>query len=160
LQYNEYTATDARETSIAGGDPLENFTNRTYKNKTVKAANYTDAMLVSETKEKMKGKPVIVSVGISNPMVFGEIEKNATAILLNFGVQDQAIIETIAGKSEPSALLPMQMPASMNTIEKQAEDVPYDVQCYKDSEGNVYDFGFGLNWKGVIKDGRSLKFRK
>jgi beta-glucosidase len=139
---------------------METTTNRSYKNKTVKAANYTDAILVSETKEKMKGKPVVVSISISNPMVFSEIEKNATAILLNFGVQDQAIIETIAGKSEPSALLPMQMPANMNTIEKQSEDVPYDVQCYKDAEGSVYDFGFGLNWKGVIKDGRGLKFKK
>jgi beta-glucosidase len=160
LQYDEYTATDARETSIAGGDPMENTNNRSYKNKTVKAANYTDAALVSETKEKMKGKPVIVSVGISNPMIFSEIEKDATAILLNFGVQDQAIIETIAGKSEPSALLPMQMPADMITVEKQAEDVPYDVQCYKDAEGHVYDFGFGMNWKGVIKDGRVMKFKK
>jgi beta-glucosidase len=160
LQYGEYTAAAARETSIAGGDPMETTTNRSYKNKTVKAANYTDAILVSETKEKMKGKPVVVSISISNPMVFSEIEKNATAILLNFGVQDQAIIETVAGKSEPSALLPMQMPANMNTVEKQAEDVPYDVQCYKDAEGNVYDFGFGLNWKGVIKDGRGLKFKK
>jgi beta-glucosidase len=160
LQYGEYSATDARETSIAGGDPMETSNNRSYKNKTVKAANYTDAALVSDTKEKMKGKPVIVSVGISNPMIFTEIEKDAAAILLNFGVQDQAILETIAGKSEPSALLPMQMPADMNTVEKQAEDVPYDVQCYKDSEGNVYDFGFGMNWKGVIKDRRGMKFKK
>jgi beta-glucosidase len=160
LQYYDYTAATARETSIAGGDPLETNSNRSYKNKTVKAANYTDAVLVKETKERMKGKPVVVSVGISNPMVFNEIEKDADAILLNFGVQDQAILETIAGKSEPSALLPMQMPADMLTIEKQAEDVPYDVNCYKDSEGNVYDFGFGMNWSGVIKDGRGLRFRK
>jgi beta-glucosidase len=27
-------------------------------------------------------------------------------------------------------------------------------------EGNVYDFGFGMNWKGVIKDGRVMRFRK
>jgi beta-glucosidase len=139
---------------------METTSNRSYKNKTVKAANYTDATLVSETKEKMKGKPVVVSVGISNPMIFGEIEKDAAAILLNFGVQDQAILEIIAGKSEPSALLPMQMPTDMHTVEKQNEDVPYDVQCYKDAEGNVYDFGFGLNWKGVIKDARVQKFKK
>lgn len=160
LQYNTYTATEARDNSIAGGDPMEAFTNRSYKNKTVQSANHTDATLVSETKEKMKGKPVIVSVSISNPMVFSEIENYADAILLNFGVQDQAIIETIAGKWEPSALLPMQMPTDMAAVEKQKEDVPYDVQCYKDSEGNVYDFGFGLNWKGIIKDGRVLMFRK
>jgi beta-glucosidase len=34
------------------------------------------------------------------------------------------------------------------------------VQCYKDAEGQVYDFGFGLNWKGVIKDGRVMKYKK
>lgn len=160
LQYGDYTATEARETSIAGGDPMENFTNRSYKNKTAKTSNITDMTLVAETKEKMKGKPVIVSVNTTNPMVFGEIEKNASAILLSFGVQDQAILEIVAGKSEPAALLPMQMPADMITVEKQAEDVPYDLKCYKDSEGNSYDFGFGMNWKGIIKDERSVKFKK
>jgi beta-glucosidase len=160
LQYGDYTATDARETSIAGGDPLETFTNRSYKNKTTKTANSTDMTLVAETKLKMKDKPVIVLVNTTNPMIFGEIEKDAAAILLSFGVQDQAILETIAGKSEPSALLPMQLPANMSTVEKQFEDMPYDVQCYKDAAGNVYDFGFGLNWKGVIKDARVTKFKK
>jgi beta-glucosidase len=79
---------------------------------------------------------------------------------LNFGVQDQAVFEILSGKAEPSALLPMQMPADMKTVEKQAEDVPFDMMPYKDSEGNAYDFGFGLNWKGVIKDSRVLKYKK
>ncbi len=152
LQYNDYTATEAREKSIAGGDPMENFTNRGYKNKTAKTANITDAQLVVDTKAKMKNKPVIVSVNTSNPMVFSEIEQSASAILVNFGVQDQALLDIISGKSEPSALLPMQMPADMATVEKQAEDVPYDMKQHKDSAGNLYDFGFSLNWKGVIKD--------
>jgi beta-glucosidase len=160
LQYNDYTATDAREVSIAGGDALENFTNRSYKGKSTKTPNQTDMKLVQETKAKMKGKPVIVSVNTTNPMVFSEIEPSASAILLSFGVQDQALIETIVGKSEPSALLPMQMPADMSTVEKQAEDVPYDMNCHKDTEGNKYDFGFGLNWKGVIKDARVTKYKK
>ncbi len=160
LQYNDYTATEARETSIAGGDPMENFTNRTYKGKTAKTPNVTDAKLVADTKAKMKDKPVIVSVNTTNPMIFSEIEPFASSLLLSFGVQDQAILETIVGKSEPSALLPMQMPADMKTVEKQAEDVPYDMTCHKDSEGNVYDFGYGLNWKGVIKDARVSQFKK
>jgi beta-glucosidase len=160
LQYGDYTAKDARETSIAGGDPLETSANRSYKNKSTKTANVTDLALVADTKNKMKGKPVIVSVSTTNPMIFSEIEQNSSAILLSFGVQDQAILETIAGKSEPSALLPMQMPASMSAVEKQAEDVPFDMECHKDSEGNIYDFGFGMNWKGTIKDGRGLKYKK
>ncbi|MCP9746790.1 glycoside hydrolase family 3 N-terminal domain-containing protein [Lacihabitans sp. CS3-21] len=160
LQYGDYTATEAREKSIAGGDPLEKSNDRGYKNKSTKTANISDATLVKETKAAMKGKPVVVSVFTSNPMIFSEIEKDASAILLNFGVQDQAVFEILSGKAEPSALLPMQMPADMKTVEKQAEDVPFDMMPYKDSEGNAYDFGFGLNWKGVIKDSRVMKYKK
>ena len=159
LQYGDYTATDAREKSIAGGDPLEKFTDRGYKNKSTKTSNATDAQLVVDTKSKMKTKPVIVSVNTTNPMVFSEIEKDASVILINFGVQNQVLLDIISGKSEPSALLPMQMPADMKTVEKQSEDVPFDLNCYKDSEGNSYDFGFGMNWKGVIKDSRVTKFK-
>lgn len=159
LQYGDYTATDARGVSIAGGDPLENFTNRTYKGKTAKTPNITDAQLVKSTKEAMGNKPLVLIVNTTNPLVFSEVEPYAAAVLLSFGVQDQALIETIAGKSEPGGLLPMQMPANMHTVEKQAEDVPYDLECYKDAAGNVYDFGFGMNWKGVIRDKRTTAYR-
>ncbi|MEY8022124.1 glycoside hydrolase family 3 N-terminal domain-containing protein [Muriicola sp. SD30] len=159
LQYGDYKATQAREQSIAGGDPLENFTDRGYKNKSTSTANKTDAQLVWETKMKMKGKPVLVSITTSNPMVFSEIEKDASAILLNFGVQDQALFDIISGKAEPSALLPMQMPENMGEVEKQAEDVPFDMKPYKDSEGNIYDFAFGMDWKGVIDDSRVNKYK-
>jgi beta-glucosidase len=160
LQYSDYTATEARETSIAGGDPLENTKNRSYKNKSIKTANATDAQLVADTKALMQGKPVILSVTTGNPMVFSEIEKNAAAIVLNFGVQDQAIMDILSGKAAPSARLPMQMPADMTTVEKQAEDVPFDLRCHQDAQGNVYDFGFGMNWKGVIQDGRGMLYKK
>jgi len=116
--------------------------------------------MVTETYAKMRGKPVIVSVNMSNPMVFGEFEKNANAILVNFGVQDQAILDILTGKTEPSGLLPLQMPANMQTVEKQKEDLPFDMQCYKDSEGHIYDFGYGLNWKGIIKIARTMKYKK
>jgi beta-glucosidase len=73
-------------------------------------------------------------------------------------VQDQAILDVLTGAAEPSALLPLQMPKDMLTVEKQFEDVPHDMEVYKDSEGNSYDFGFGLNWKGAIKDARTAKY--
>ena len=160
LQYGEYTAKDARDPSIAGGDKFETFTNRTYKGKTVKAINITDLAMVTDTHAKMKGKPVIVAINMNNPMVFGEFEKDANAILVNFGVQDQAILDILTGAAEPSGLLPLQMPANMETVEKQKEDVQLDMQCYKDSDGHTYDFGYGMNWKGVIKDARTEKYNK
>jgi len=159
LQYGPYKAIEAREISLAGGDPLEKFTNRTYRNKTVTSSNESDLNMVLDAKKAMKEKPVIVSVAVSKPMVFSEFEKDANAIIATFEVQDQAILDIISGAAEPSALLPMQMPLNMKTVENQKEDVPFDMECYVDSNGNKYDFGFGLNWNGVIDDARVTKYR-
>ena len=160
LQYGEYIAKESREVSLAGGDPLENFTNRTYKGKKNKAINITDLDLINDTFMKMKGKPVIVSIHMNKPMIFAEFEKRANAILVHFGVQGQALLDLITGASEPSGLLPLQMPANMESVEKQFEDMPHDLECYKDEQGNTYDFAFGLNWKGVINDERKDKYKK
>jgi beta-glucosidase len=158
LQYKTYTATDARATSIAGGDPLESFTNRSYKNKTSVAINTTDLDMVTNAYTKMKGKPVIVSVMMNNPTVFAEFEDKANALIVQFGVQDQALLDILTGVNEPSALLPLQMPVDMHTVETQAEDLPLDMKCFRDTEGHIYDFGFGMNWSGVINDGRTTKY--
>ncbi len=160
LQYGPYKAVYARDPSIAGGDPLEKFTNRTYKNKTITAFNSGDMKLVADTRKAMKDKPVIVAVNVSKPMVFSEIEKDASAIVVTFGIQDQALLDILSGAAEPSGLLPMQMPADMKTVEEQKEDVSFDMTCYTDADGHTYDFGFGLNWSGVIKDARTEKYRK
>jgi beta-glucosidase len=160
LQYLPYKAVYARDPSLAGGDPFEKFTNRTYKGKTVITSNASDLNMVLDTRKAMKSKPVIVSVAMSKPMVFSEFEKEADAIIVNFDVQDQAILDIISGASEPSGLLPMQMPADMKTVETQKEDIPFDMICHVDADGNTYDFSFGLNWSGVIKDARVEKYRK
>jgi len=160
LQYNPYKAETARETSLAGGSPFENFTNRSYKGKTTVASNLQEMKTVNETRAKMGAKPVVVVVRVSNPMVFSEIEKSASAILMQMGVQDQAIMDILTGDAEPSALLPFQMPADMKTVEEQFEDVPRDMKCYTDSDGNTYDFAFGMSWQGVINDARVTKYRK
>ncbi len=159
LQYEDYTATYARETSIAGGDPLEAFTNRSYKGKTVSTSNKSHMQLVRDTRKVMGTKPVITVVNISRPMVMSEIEAYSDAILLSFGVQNQAILETVSGALEPSGLLPMQLPADMKTVEEQFEDVPRDMECHVDSDGHKYDFAFGMNWSGVIDDARVKKYK-
>lgn len=159
LQYGDYTAKEAREVSLAGGDPMEDFTNRTYKGKSVKTNNATDAKLVKDTKKAMGDKPVIVIVNTTNPFVLSEVEPSSSSILISFGLQDQALLDIISGKAEPQALLPMQMPADMATVEQQAEDLPFDLNVYKDQDGHEYDFAFGMNWQGVISDERVNKFK-
>lgn len=161
LQYGTYTAEYAREHSIAAGDPVidPTITNRSYKGKTVHAANASELNTILTTKKQMGDKPVIVVANISRPMVFKEFEHRVDGIIVRFGIGEQAVLDVISGKYEPSGLLPVQMPADMKTVEEQYEDVPFDMECHKDSEGNIYDFAFGLNWKGRIDDERTMKYR-
>jgi beta-glucosidase len=159
LQYGPYKAEHARETSLAGGSPFEDFANRSYKDKTNTASNLPDLALVVKTRKEMGDKAVIVVVNVSKPMVFSEIESAADAILVHMGVQDQALMDLLTGAAEPSGLLPFQMPANMQTVEEQMEDVPRDMTPYTDSDGNIYDFAFGLNWSGTIEDVRVSKYK-
>ncbi len=159
LQYRPYKAEYARAVSVAGGDPKESFTNRSYKGKKVTTSNESDLDLVIETKKKMGDKPVVVVVNVSRPVVLAELEPYADAILLTFGVQNQAVLDILDGTVEPSGLLPMQLPADMRTVEEQCEDVPRDMRPYVDADGHAYDFAYGLNWSGVIDDDRVARFK-
>jgi beta-glucosidase len=178
LQYRPYTANSefVRRESI-GGDMIEKTEtspdgygdlktrvkeNRSYFGKTAIIKNETDLDLVLNT--AAKAKKVIVVVNMSNPMVFREFESKVDGMLVGFGgdrssyLPDKAFLEIVAGLAEPSGLLPLQMPSDMETVEAQFEDVPRDMKCHIDSEGNAYDFAFGLNWSGVIRDDRTAKY--
>jgi beta-glucosidase len=162
LQYGPYTAEHARAQSIAAGDPViaPEVTNRTYKGKSITAANFKELETLRDTKKEMGDKPVISIIQTGNPLVFEEFENQVDGILLHFGVQDQAVLDILTGKAEPSGLLPIQMPKDMETVELQHEDVPHDMECHIDELGNKYDFAFGLNWSGVIEDNRVRKYSK
>ena len=159
LQYRPYTADTARAESIGQGDFRETaHPNRSYRGKTVTAANEADLDLVLNTRKVMGDKPVIVVVRMHNPCVLSELEKAADAIVVDFGVQQDAILAIVHGDAEPSGLLPVVLPANMETVENHREDDPFDICPYTDSAENAYDFGFGLNWSGKICDQRTEKY--
>jgi len=162
LQYGPYKAEHAREKSLAAGDPViaPEITNRSYQGKSITASNYKELETILETRKSMKGKPVIIIVNATNPMVFSEFENQVDGILMHFGVQDQAVLDILTGSAEPSGLLPVQMPANMRTVEEQREDVPHDMEPHVDASGNAYDFAFGLNWQGKIADERTAKYKR
>ncbi|MDO5378573.1 MAG: glycoside hydrolase family 3 N-terminal domain-containing protein [Clostridia bacterium] len=173
LQYSEYTANSeaVRSESIAGDLIVSQVEspygmiqssekeNRSYYGKSVTASNAADLDLILDTAALMpETAKTIVAVTANRPMVFGEFEGEVDAILVNLGVKDEAVVKIVAGQAEPSGLLPMQMPKDMAAVEAQLEDVPRDVECYVDADGNTYDFAFGLNWSGVIDDERVAKY--
>ena len=100
---------------------------------------------------------VIVGSNSSAAMVWSEVEPLADVIFWNDGemtYDDEVLLSLMTGQTEPNALLIKQQPASMEAVEAQQEDVPRDVECYVDADGNTYDFAYGLNWSGVINDER------
>ena len=160
LQYRPYTAVRARKESVAGGDYFEDFINRSYFGKTVTAENECDLDTLIRVKQEMKNKPVVACVKVTRPVVPKEFEPYADGILVYCDIEDEAVLDIVSGIFEPSGLLPMQMPADMEAVESQLEDVPFDMICYRDSSGHEYDYGFGMNWSGVIKDHRTEKYRR
>lgn len=181
LQYRPYTANSQYvRTKSLGGSQIEvsiespygaqtvyETEDRSYYGKSTTSSNESDLDTVLYAASKV-GK-VIVSVSCNKPMIFSEFEGEVDAILVDFDANDtfnssnsSALAETICriitGEEEPSGLLPFQMPANMETVEAQYEDVPRDMECHVDSEGNTYDFAFGLNWSGVISDERTAQY--
>ena len=117
-----------------------------------------------ELREKLpEGAKIILLVEATRPMVFSEIEPYVDVILFAWnmqgGLQNAAWANIIKGEVEPTGLLNAQHPANMETVEASYEDVPRDLECYVDSEGNTYDFCFGLNWAGVIDDERTATYK-
>ncbi len=164
LQYGTYKADSAavRKQSIAG-DAGEN---RSYFGRTAEIVNAMDLDSVTygrscaqEAAKTGKRLPVVTMVHALKPMIFSEVEPLSDAILVGYGVSDAAYFDILLGKAEPQGLLPMQQPKDMVTVETQLEDVPRDMVCYTDSEGHSYDFAYGLDWKGVINDARTAKYR-
>ncbi len=114
----------------------------------------TDLDLMLEIRENIGDLPLAVYVSATNPFCCYEFEPSADAIVVGLGVSSNAVLDIISGKVEPKGLLPMQLPLNMETVETQMEDVGRDMECHVDTEGNVYDFAYGLNWSGVINDER------
>ncbi len=160
LQYKPYTADSAavRKASIAHDEGE----NRSYFGRSARIINATDLDGVAYGREcaakSGKDMPVVTMVHALKPMIFSEVEPLSDAILVGYGVSDAAYFDILTGKFEPQGLLPMQQPKDMETVERQFEDTPRDMECYTDSEGHTYDFAYGLDWKGQIKDARTAKY--
>ncbi|MCR5396685.1 MAG: hypothetical protein K6E64_04365 [Lachnospiraceae bacterium] len=169
LQYEQYTASTARDTSIGGVTSEDGSKeNRSYKGNSTEGndKNYGSLVALQYASSVAGDIPVIASVSMERGMVWSEVEPLADVILVNYSSlgaykqYDQVVAEIIQGKTEPNGLLIFQQPASMEAVEAQVDDMPRDMECYVDSNGNTYDFAFGLNWSGTISDERVEKYSK
>ncbi|MEH0152782.1 glycoside hydrolase family 3 N-terminal domain-containing protein [Limibacter armeniacum] len=99
-----------------------------------------------EKLELITKKPTITIMTIDRPGVIPEINKASKAMIADFECQDKILAELIFGAFTPSGKLPIEIPSSMEAVENQLEDVPYD------SKDPLYPFGFGITYKHVVSN--------
>jgi beta-glucosidase len=95
---------------------------------------------LAHLQDVMRAKPTVIDVYLDRPAVMPELAEEAAALLGTFGAVDQALLDVVFGRFAPSAKLPFELPSSMDVVERQKEDLPYD------SEGPLFAFGFGLSY--------------
>ena len=84
--------------------------------------------------------PTVVSVYLDRPAILTPLKGKARAILANFGVSDEALLDVIAGRAKPQGKLPFDLPASMDAVAAQKPDVAHDVP------NPLYKFGSGKSY--------------
>ena len=171
LQYRPYTAKYDHDPSIAGDVVTEanpspypineenGHENLCYNGQTVTASNEDVLDRLLDIREALPDAKIIcILEDTNNVQCVHEFEDKVDVILWSWCWSGRKFADAygdiISGEFEPYGLLPCQVPLDMDAAEKSLEDVPRDCECYEDEEGNVYDFAFGLNWSGQIKDER------
>ena len=73
------------------------------------------------------GTPVVAVPKLDRPLVLTNVVDRATAVMANYGVSDEVLLETLFGERSPRGNLPFELPRSMDQVEQQLEDVPDDI---------------------------------
>jgi beta-glucosidase len=84
--------------------------------------------------------PTVVTVYLDRPAILTPLKGKARAIVANFGVSDEALLDVLAGRAKPRGKLPFALPASMDAVAAQKPDVAHDLPR------PLYPFGFGKSY--------------
>jgi beta-glucosidase len=99
---------------------------------------------VAHVNQLKSGKPTIVVVNYTNPWVIDEIDTgNLKSVLATFGTTQDALIDVITGKFNPTGKMPFTTPVSMKAVLENKADVP----GYLEPKGYaLFNFGEGLSY--------------
>lgn len=100
------------------------------------------------------GVPTVAVPKLDRPLVLTDVVQDAAAVLANYGVSDEVLLETILGERKPGGRLPFELPSSMTAVEAQQGDVADDTATA------LFKRGFGLDYRGCWKQGQRGCSRK
>ena len=89
------------------------------------------------------GVKTVVSLNGASPVVLPkELFTTAKATLFHVDINDNALLDVIFGKYNPTGRLAFELPSSMEAVRSQDGEVPFD------SKDPLFKFGFGLSYPG------------
>jgi beta-glucosidase len=94
-------------------------------------------------------KPTILVVNYTNPWVIDEIYNNHTmknikGVIATFGTTNEALLDVVLGKFNPTGKMPFTTPVSESAVGKQLSDVP---GYLKGKEYALFKFDEGISYK-------------
>lgn len=96
--------------------------------------NNKDIAFIAQASKK---HPVIVSVYLDRPAILTPLKQYASAVIANFGVNDEILFTRLFDNKPYVAKMPFALPDSMASVKKQAPDLPNDMKA-------LYPLGYGL----------------
>jgi beta-glucosidase len=85
-------------------------------------------------------KPSVVIVNLERPAILTEINEASSALMVEFGTEDDVVADLLFGKKQPMGKMPFDLPSSWEAVLNQQEDVPFD------TKDPLYTFGHGLRY--------------
>jgi beta-glucosidase len=95
----------------------------------------------------LRAVPTIIVINLDRPAVIPETAAAARALFGEYGASDEAVLNVIFGRAKPEGNLPFELPSSMEAVQRQKADVPYD------SEHPLFTFGYGLRYENSRSSG-------
>jgi len=84
--------------------------------------------------------PTILDVFLDRPAILTPLAGEAAAITANFGAGNPALLDVLFGVAAPQGRLPMDLPRSMDAVQANRPDVPFD------TIDPLFRFGHGLSY--------------
>ena len=84
--------------------------------------------------------PTVFVTTLERPLILTNVRPHVTALLGDFGISDEALMDLISGKASPQGRLPFELPSSVEAVRQQKSDLPHD------SPSPLYPIGFGLHY--------------
>lgn len=93
-------------------------------------------------------KPSILAINYTNPWVIDEIyndqtKKNIKGVIATFGTTNEALLDIVLGKFNPTGKMPFTTPISEEAVEKQLSDVP---GYLKGNTYSLFKFNEGISY--------------